>query len=124
MTRAQPIQNLFTTPATSSPGTPGPSGPQGPTRPAGPPRTLQVVERQGETAEISPGLRGFSDAPCLPGGCYWGSIASTPTSTNIALTVDTQRALTGNKGWELTAVNNSPVPILLFTFAECASLST
>jgi hypothetical protein len=115
--------SLITTPATTSPGTPGPAGPAGPQGQVGPPRTLQVVERQGETVEISPGLRGFSEAPCLPGEfATGGGYAYNPTGPNVALTVDTQIAMTGNTGWDVRAVNNSTSPTSLTAFAECASL--
>ncbi len=110
----------------STSGIPGQAGPAGATGatgatgPAGPPRTLQVVERQGPTVEIPAGLRGFSDAPCLPGELVTGGgYAYNPT---LQLDIDTQKAINSNTEWEVVGSNHNTVPIFLTAFAECASL--
>jgi hypothetical protein len=104
----------------------GAEGPIGPTGPAGAPRTFQVVERPGNFVILDPLVsgNGNSTASCLPGEfATGGGYTTIPTDSNLNVKVHTQRALIGNTGWQVNAINGGGPPVFLLAYAECAILA-
>jgi hypothetical protein len=81
-----------------------------------------VIERFGTPVLIVQPESANATASCLPGEFATGGGYTTfPADGNLNVKVHTQRALTGNTGWQVQALNGGP-PAFLLAYAECAIL--
>jgi hypothetical protein len=82
-----------------------------------------VVERFGTPVLIVQPESANSTVSCLPGEFATGGGYTTfPADSNLNVKVHTQRALTGNTGWQVQALNGGP-PAFLLAYIECAILT-
>ncbi len=101
----------------------GLAGPQGIQGPAGPPRTLQVIEREGAPV-TSNGQIITATASCNPGEKATGGGYTWEFKFDVDdFIIFDDSATPGNAGWEVTGkYNGTSIGNRLTVFAECSSL--